>query len=128
MVILRQKQYATGVERAMIAVNKLPKPTIKEKAREASRQERKSAVQKINNTLGKNGLEAGSIGGFFRGKGTRARIKMHQVSPEAVEHLRKKKIAKALVDKSTSPEAMEKKLRENVTQICDTLEKERPWD
>ena len=116
MIILRQKQYATGVERTMVAMNKIPKPSIKEKAKEISREQRKSAVKKINQTLGKEGLEKSSIGGFFRGKSTRARVKMGYNTPEAVEHLRKKKIAEALKDKSTSPEAIEEKLRETLGQ------------
>lgn len=112
MIILRQKEYATGAERAMIAMNKIPKPSIKEKALELSRQERKDSIKRINQTLGEEGLKNGSIGGFFRGKNVRARLKMGQVSPEAVKKLKEKKVAGVFKDKSISPEAIEKKLRE----------------
>lgn len=114
MIILRQKQYATGAERAMVAMNKIPKPTIKERAQELSRRERRNAIEKINQTLGKEGLEGSSIGGFFRGRGTKSRIKMGYNTPEAVERLRKKKISEVFKDKSTSPEAIEEKLRETI--------------
>ena len=119
MIILRQKQYATGVERAMVAMNKIPKPpkpTIKEIAEEKSRQKREDAIKKIEQTLGKEGLEKSSLGGFFRGKSTRARINMGYNTPEAVEHLRKKKISEVLKDKSITPEAIEESLRETVGQ------------
>lgn len=114
MIILRQKEYATGAERAMIALNKVPKPTLKELAKEKSRQERRSTIGKINNTLGRSGTEGKGLGGFFRGKSVRARVKMGYNSPEAVERLRKKKISDTLKDKSTSPESMEKKIRETL--------------
>jgi len=114
MIILRQKEYATGAERAMIALNKVPKPTLKELAKEKSRQKRRSTIRKINSTLGKRGIEGKGLSGFFRGKSVRARVKMGYNSPEAVERLRKKKISDTFKDESTSPESMEKKIRETL--------------
>ena len=118
MIILRQKEYATGVERAMVAMNKVPKSTtIEELARGKSEEAKKVAIKKIKQTLGEEaigGKHGKSIGGFFRGKSIRARIKMGQVSPEAVKRLEEKKIAEALKDSSLSPKAMEEKLRETV--------------
>lgn len=116
MIILRQREYATGVERAHIVMNKIPKPSIKDIAREKSVEKRKSAIKKINQALGKEGMERSSIGGFFRGKSIRARVRMGQVSPEAVERLRKRKLAAALKDQSTSPEAIEAGLRKTLGQ------------
>ncbi len=118
MIILRQKEYATFAERAHIAMNKIPKPSsIKEVAEKKSREKKIAAIRKIKQTLGEEGTggkHGKSIGGFFRGKSVRARVKMGQVSPEAVKKLEKKKIAEVLKDKSISPEAMEEKLRETV--------------
>ena len=51
MIILRQKEYATGAERAMIAMNKgkniSPKP-ISERAALISQDKRNQAIRKIN--------------------------------------------------------------------------------
>ncbi len=115
MIILRQKEYATAVERTHVAMNKIPKPSIKDLAKEKSKLQKLEAIGKIKKTLGKEGTGGKygeSVGGFFRGKNVRARLKMGQVSPEAVEKLEKKKIAEVLKDKSLSPEEIEKKMRE----------------
>ena len=117
MIILRQKEYATGVERTHVAMNKIHKPSIKELAEEKSRSGKLGAIKKIKKTLGSEGTSGKygkSIGGFFRGKNVRARLKMGQVSPKAVEKLEKKKIAEVFKDKSISPEEIEKKMRETL--------------
>lgn len=113
MIILKQKRFATGIERAVIA-NKIPKQSIQERAEEISRKKQESAIKKIKQTLGDEGIKKKSLGGILRGKNVRARLKMGQVSPEAVRRLEKKKIAKVFEDKSLSTESMERKLQETI--------------
>ena len=111
MVILRQKEYATGAERAMIAMNKgkniSPKP-ISERAALISQDKRDRAIRKINQSLGPESIQGrgGSVMGHFRGKAARMRVKMGYNSPEAVEALRKKKINAVLSDSKMSPEGI----------------------
>jgi hypothetical protein len=111
MIILRQKEYATGAERAMIAMNKgkniSPKP-ISERAALISQDKRDRAIRKINQSLGPGSIQGrgGSVMGHFRGKSARMRVKMGYNSPEAVEALRKRKISAVLSDSKMSPEGI----------------------
>lgn len=111
MIILRQKEYATGAERTMIAMNKgkniSPKP-ISERAALISQDKRDRAIRKINQSLSPESIQGrgGSVMGHFRGKAARMRVKMGYNSPEAVEALRKKKISAVLSDSKMSPEGI----------------------
>ncbi len=111
MVILRQKEYATGAERAMIAMNKgknISQKPISERAALISQDKRDRAIRKINQSLGPESIQGrgGSVMGHFRGKAARMRVKMGYNSPEAVEALRKKKINVVLSDSKMSPEGI----------------------
>ena len=109
MIILIQKEYATGAERAMVAMNRekniKPKP-ISERAALISQDRKDQAIKKINQSLSPESIQGhgGSVIGHLRGKAARMRVKMKYNSPEAVEALRKKKINAVLSDPKMSPE------------------------
>ena len=119
MIILRQKEYATGAERAMIAMNKgkniSPKP-ISERAALISQDKRDQAIRKINQSLGPESIKGrgGSIMGHLRGKEARMRVKMGYNTPEAVERLRQKKLHDLDKDKTLTSEFIESKMRETL--------------
>ena len=130
IIILKQKEYATGAERAMIAMNKgkniSPKP-ISERAALISRDKRDQAIRKINQSLGPESLQGrgGSVMGHFRGKEARMRVNMGYNSPEAVEALRKKKINAVLSDSKLSPEGIAAELtrKKDSHKIKETVSK-----
>ena len=67
MIILRQKQYATGVERAMVAMNKIPKQP---KTIEIPKRKGVRAIYTYNKTKNKlNTLPARVMRGYYENKG-----------------------------------------------------------
>lgn len=130
MIILRQKQYATGIERAMVAMNKeknISPKSISERAALISQDKRNRAIRKINQSLSPESIRGrgGSIMGHLRGKTARMRVKMGYNSPEAVEALRKKKISEVLNNSQISPEgiAAEMTRKKDGRKIKETVSK-----
>lgn len=101
-----------GIRRSSVIV-RIPQ-TIQEKAEKISKKKKKSAIKKIEQVLGDEGINKRSFGGFFRGKNIRARLKMGQVSYEAVKYLEKKKIDQVIKNNSFSPEIIEMELQKTL--------------
>lgn len=123
---IRQKNFAGGVERAMIAAQRLKPKTIKEQAerivasnKEASAKALAKKIRKINRRLNQSNEDSGVIKPLDKflkaisGKETRQRLKMGYNSQEAVDKLRKMKISQAIKEsEKLDAKKLDKKLVE----------------
>ena len=116
MIILRQKEYATGAERAMIKLSK-PKQDIDSWAKEQAREYKRKQIKSIQRHLSRESTDmngkGGSLIGNMLGKEARMRLRMGYNSPAAVERLRKSKIKKVLADEKSSSEYYKSQIHSN---------------